>query len=145
MRAAIRIIDRAMRLGAPVDEPIAVFKHTSNRRAFIKDSLVADHLRAAASAVLNINKSDVGLNLWSTHSIRVTAANLLHRERFSDSFIMTRFRWSSYAFMNYLRDTIYAAEQHAGLKISYSNLPSLAERSYRLAEPHEAAIASAAA
>ena len=145
MRAAIRIIDRAMRLGAPVDEPIAVFKHKSNRRAFIKDSLVADHLRAAASAVLNIDKSDVGLNLWSTHSIRVTAANLLHRERFSDSFIMMRLRWSSYAFMDYLRDTIYAAEQHAGLKISDSNLPSLAERSYRLAEPHEAAMASAAA
>ena len=143
VRAAIRIIARALRLSVPEDEPMAVFKHKSKRRVFITDTLVAKHLRGAASAVLNINKSDDELNLWSTHSIRVTAANLLHREKFADSFIMKRLRWSSYAFMDYLRDTIYAAEQHAGLKISDSNLPSLAERSYRLDEPHEVAMASA--
>jgi len=129
--ATIRIIERAHRLGAPVDEPLAVFQTARKNRAFITDSLTAKHLRRAASAVLNIALSDTDLSLWSTHSIRVTAANLLHRQNFSDSFIMQRLRWKSLAFMEYLRDTIYSATQHSCLKISDSNLPPMAERSYR--------------
>ena len=41
VRAAIRIIERAVRLGVPAAEPIAVFKHKSKRRVFSKDTLVA--------------------------------------------------------------------------------------------------------
>ena len=142
--ATIRIIERATRLRVPAHEPIAVFKHKNGKRRFITDTLVSTYFRLAATAVLGIKKGDKDLQLWSTHSIRVTAANLLHRERFADSFIMKRLRWRSLAFMDYLRNTIYAAEQHACLKISDSNLPPLVERSYRIDEPHEAVVAAAA-
>jgi hypothetical protein len=43
----------------------------------------------------------------------VTAANLLHRARFSDSYIQNRLRWHSNAFLEYLRTTFYTAEDHA--------------------------------
>ena len=142
--ATIRIVERALRLGAPANEPVAVFQTRKKERAYITDSLTAKHLRRAASAVLNIGTSDPDLSLWSTHSIRVTAANLLHRQNFSDSFIMQRLRWKSLAFMEYLRDTIYAATQHSCLNISDSNLPPLAERSYRDRTPLELAVTLAA-
>ena len=112
---------------------------------FITDTLVANDLCGAASAVLNINKSDNDLNLWSTHSIRVTAANLLHMEKFADSFIMKCLCWSSYDYMDYPRGTIYAAEQHAGLEISNSNIQSLVECDYCHDNPHRAVMASAVA
>ena len=56
---------------------------------------------------------DPELNKWSTHSIRVTAANLLHRACFSDSYLQNRLRWRSNAFLEYLRNTVYTAEDHA--------------------------------
>ena len=139
--AALRIAWRALRLGVPSDEPIGVFIHKKRRR-FITDTMVAKVLRLAAKEVLNITDPDE-LKLWSTHSIRVTAANLLHRERFSDSFIQSRLRWKSNSFLVYLRNTIYAAGQHCTIKISDTNLPPMAERTYRNAEPHECCILAA--
>ena len=135
--ATLRIAARAQRLGTPSNEPIGVFSK-KNKRHFISDSLVAKYLRLAASTVLNISLKDEYINRWSTHSVRVTAANLLHRERYADSFIQKRLRWKSTSFLDYLRNTFYAAEQHAGLKLSDSNLPPMAERVYRTDEPHEA-------
>ena len=139
--AALRIAWRALRLGVPSDEPIGVFKKKKRRR-FITDTMVAEILREAAKEVLKITDPDE-LKLWSTHSIRVTAANLLHRERFSDSFIQSRLRWKSNSFLVYLRNTIYAAGQHCMIKISNTNLPPMAERTYRDAEPHEGCILAA--
>ena len=49
----------------------------------------------------------------------------------------------STSFLDYLRNTFYAADQHAGLKLSDSNLPPTAPSScivYRTAEPHKALI-----
>ena len=141
--ATLRIVTRARRLGTPADVPIGVFSK-KGQRLYISASLVAKYLRLAASTVLNISLKDEYINRWSTHSVRVTAANLLHRERFADSFIQKRLRWKSTSFLDYLRNTFYAAEQHAGLKLSDSNLPPTAERVYRADEPHEALTAAAA-
>ena len=74
--------------------------------------MTASHLRTSASLVLNIKKEDPSLKLWSTHSIRVTAANLLHRANLSDSYIQTRLRWKISSFLVYLRNTIYGADAH---------------------------------
>ena len=141
--AALRIAARADRLGTPANEPIGVFRKGKKRR-FITDGAVARYLRLAASTVLNIPLKDEYIQCWSTHSVRVTAANLLHRERFADSFIQKRLRWKSTSFLDYLRNTFYAADQHTGLKLSDSNLPPLAERTYREDEPHERVTARAA-
>ena len=94
-------------------------------------------LREAAHQVLGLRKEDPELKMWSTHSIRVTAANLLHRMRLSDSFIMKRLRWNSDRFLMYLRNTIHAANSHAqaiNIKLDQEDLKSA---SYRQAEKHE--------
>ena len=143
--AAIRIAQRASRLNTPQHEPIGVFKHKNGQRRFITDKMVTHLLRQTASTVLNIKPGSPQLQLWSTHSIRVTAANILHREKMTDSFIQTRLRWKSTSFLMYLRNTIYAANQHSNaLRISDSNLPPVHERSYREDEPHEIVTAPAA-
>ena len=72
----------------------------------------AAHLRNCASLVLNINKDDPSLKLWSTHSIQVMAANLLHRANLSDSYIQTRLPRKSSSFLMYLRNTIYGTDAH---------------------------------
>ena len=111
---------------------------------FITDSQVSTHLRAAAVAALGLPPSSSELALWSTHSIRVTAANLLHRQRFTDSFIQIRLRWRSNSFRDYLRNTFYAADKHSALDVSASNLPPRRERRYRALEAHETLAACAA-
>lgn len=137
--AALRIVQRAMRLGSNPAEPLGVARHPkSRRRIYITDAITATVLRSAAQAVYKLSHDDPELKRWSCHSIRVTAANLLHRERFSDSYIQVRLRWKSTSFLKYLRNTFYAAAQHTRyLKLSDSNLPPPEERVYREAYLHE--------
>ena len=54
--------------------------------------------RHAANRSLGIPLGDTELNRWSTHLIRLTAANLLHRQKFLDSYIQNRRRWKNDAF-----------------------------------------------
>lgn len=68
-------------------------------------------LRQAAKVALNITDKDV-LSKWTSHSLRVTAANKLHRMNFSEAFIKKRLRWRSDAFLVYLRNTIHIAREH---------------------------------
>ena len=72
----------------------------------------ADHLRNCTSLVLNINKDEPSLKLWSTHSIRVTATNLLHQANLSDSYIKTCLRWKRSSFLVYLHNIIFGADAH---------------------------------
>ena len=137
----------ARRLTVPPGVSIGVFfSQTKKKSLFITDSMVATLLQHSASAVFNIKKSSPSLKLWSTHSIRVTAANLLHRAKFADSFIQTRLRWKSTTFLMYLRNTIYSAQAHTkALSISDSNLPPHAQRCYRHKEQVEQIFSRAAA
>ena len=146
VRAAFRIVQRARLLLVPKEEPVAVYHQQSvNKRYFITDNQVASFFKKAAMAVFNLHKTDPELTKYSTHSIRVTAANVLHRANLSDSFIQMRLRWKSDTFLNYLRNTFYAASKHTkSLDISESNLPPLSERSYRELESHEKLLAPAA-
>lgn len=139
VRAAFRILVRHKRLQGSEHEPLAICRnHTNTKTIFITDSLTTKFLRKAAIAAHNISPKSSALNQWSSHSIRVTAANLLHRAHLSDSFIQMRLRWKSTAFLRYLRNTFYAADSHTkAMGISDSNLPALAARSYRPLEPHE--------
>ena len=132
VHAAFRIRLRAHRLKVPLMEPIAVFHCStgkySGQRCFITNSHVADFLQVVAQKVFKIKKGDPSLARWSAHSIRVTACNLLHRQGFSDSYIQTRLRWRSKAFLDYLRNTLYAAAAHTkALHIPSNNLPTLSK------------------
>jgi hypothetical protein len=123
---------------APMMEPDCL-------RCFITDKLVAMYLCLAAHKALLIPAGHKSLSCWSTHSIRVTAANLLHWQLFVDSFIQMRLQWKSTLFLMYLHNTFYAAEQHTALDVPDSCLPPLAERTYRPVEPHEEIKLGAAA
>ena len=112
VRAALRIYLRAIRLGSHPNKPLGLFQNPHGLTKFITSTMTADHLRNCASLVLHIKPDDPSLKLWSTHSIRVTAANLLHRANLSDSYIQTRLRWKSSSFLMYLRNTIYGADAH---------------------------------
>ena len=85
--------------------------------------------RYAANRSLGIPLGDAELNRWSTYLIRLTAANLLHRQKFLDWHIQNRLRWENDAFRVYSRNTFYTADQHT-LYILESNLS-------REHKPHE--------
>ena len=130
-RAAIRIYHRSRRLGVEDGAPLAVFQSSGGRTQFITDGMVNALLRDAAVAALGLKRNDKALKLWSTHSIRVTAANLLYRQQLSDQYIMTRLRWQSPAFLVYLRNTIHSADAHSkalSIKLSPRDLQ---EATYR--------------
>ena len=122
--AMIRIISRAHDLQVPEHQPIAVYEHADGRRLYITDKDVAAILRTTASEAHNISAGDPELDKWSSHSIRVTACNLLHRQMFSDSYIKNRLRWKSNCFQDYLRNTFYTADQHT-IPLSENNLPEI--------------------
>jgi hypothetical protein len=75
---------------------------------------------------------------WSCHSIRVTAANLLHRACFSDSYIKNRLRWRSDTFLMYLHNTFYTADQHTKAITLGLNPPN--RNVSRPLEPHESLL-----
>jgi hypothetical protein len=138
--AALRIRLRAQRLDNPTDEPLAVYRSAEGKyaqqRCFITSSQVATFLRAVAQKVYKIKASDKILAKWSSHSIRVTACNLLHRQGMSDSYIQTRLRWKSNSFLNYLRNTLYAASAHTkAIHIPANNLPRLTAKYDRVTLP----------
>ena len=110
-RAIWNILRRAIRLSIPAREPLAKYKDDKGKCFFITDKDVKRTLQAAATKVLGITDKKV-LSRWTCHSMRVTAANELHRLGFSDMFIKHRLRWKSNAFLDYLRHTIHIARNH---------------------------------
>ena len=114
VRAAFRIYCRGLRLGAPTTYPAAIYWDTTRHcHRLITCTQTNKFMRRVASKVFNIPSESRSLLKWSTHSIRVTAANLLHRARFSDSYIKNRLRWKSDSFLMYLRNTFYTAKDHS--------------------------------
>ena len=144
--AALRIILRASALGLPLSLPLAVYSASSSTSPYrhIRASQVVDLLRRSAQSVFGLKSNDKLLLKWTCHSIRVTAANILHRAGMSDSYIQTRLRWKSNTFLMYLRNTFYSADRHTKtLNISNSNIPNLSTSDglrYRPLETHEAFI-----
>ncbi len=114
VRAAFRIYCRGRRLGAPTTYPAAIYWDSSNDcHSLITSRQVNTFLRQSAASTFGLNPDGAEVKKWSTHSIRVTAANLLHRAKFSDSYIKNRLRWRSDAFLMYLRNTFYTASDHS--------------------------------
>ena len=112
-QASLNIVRQARCLGSPPNSPAVVYHDpTTNKHHLITASQVAIFLRHVAHKVFDIPMGHKGLLTWSCHSICVTAANLLHCARFSDSYIMNHLQWRSDTFLMYLRNTFYTADQH---------------------------------
>ena len=115
-QASIDIICHGDRLGTPHGHPIAVYLDASSgKQRQITSSEVATFLRHVADKTFNIPTQHPNLKSWSCHSVRVTAANLLHPDWFSDLYIKNRLRWCSDTFLMYLRNTFYTALQHTNV------------------------------
>ena len=149
VNAAICIRLRAIRLKVKSEEPLGVFHCTTgkynNTRCYISTAQVATFLKATAMTVFHLKPTDALLQRYTTHSIRVTACNLLHRQGMSDTYIQSRLRWTSDAFLGYLRNTLYTAAAHTkALHIPASNLPILTNeyKKIRLASGEEVEINS---
>ena len=132
VRAALRIYQRALRLGVPPLHPIGVFRASKRaprgrRYQFVRSAEdIQDFVRASAARVFGFRPGSADVESWTSHSPRVTACNLLHRQHASDSYIKQRLRWRSDTFMVYLRNTVYSASRHRQtLHISANNLPTL--------------------
>ena len=115
---------------------MAVHKSTGKPR-YITSHRVTWLLREAAHHVLELDRATPEIKMWSTHSLRVTAANLLHRMGLSDSYIMKRLRWNSARFLMYLRKTIHATNLHRKVINVQILEKDLGSASYRHPEPHE--------
>jgi hypothetical protein len=112
-QASLNIVRQARRLGLPHNSPAAAYRdRNTGKHRLIMALQVAIFLRHVAHKVFNIPMGHKDLLAWSCHSIRVTAANLLHRARFSNSYIKNRLWWRSDTFLMYLRNTFYMADQH---------------------------------
>ena len=123
--------------------PVAVYSHASTpSRRQVMGKCVTTFLRSVVQHVYKLPSNSPQLKLWSPHSIRVTAATLLHRARFSDSFIKNRLRWKSDSFLMYLRNTFYTADQHSNALNLDIPSPSLSELCPL--EPHEEALSTLA-
>jgi hypothetical protein len=143
-QASLNIVRRAKRLGTPSYCPAAVYLDPSTgKRRQITAAQFAIFLRHVAHKVFDIPTGHKDLLAWSCHSIRVTAANLLHRARFSDSYIKNRLRWRSDTFLMYLRNTFYTADQHT--KAITLGLDPPTRRCARPLEPHEELLCASAA
>jgi hypothetical protein len=124
------VIRLSRRLGVTSDEPLAVYtcaKGTyKDKRCYVTNNHVQTMLRNTARLVYKLKKDDPLLSQWCAHSVRVTACNLLHRQGLSDTYIQTRLRWHSNAFLDYLRNTLHTAGAHTkALHIPANNLPVL--------------------
>ena len=140
-QACIDIIHRARRLCTPHNHPIAVYRDASSgTRPQITSLEVATFLRHIAHKTFNMPPHHPDLKAWSCHSIHVTASNLLHRARFSDSYIKNRLRWRSDTFLMYLRNTFYVASQHTEAVMLGLDPPS--DDATCPLEPHEDLLAS---
>lgn len=139
VQASLNIARRARRLDTPHDHPAAVYRDQgTGLRRLITAHQVAAFLRQVAHKVFDIPTDHKDLRAWSCHSIRVTAANLLHRAKFSDSYIKNRLRWRSDTFLMYLRNTFYTADQHTNAVTLGLDPPT--QELARPLEPHEAIL-----
>ena len=111
VQAAIRIRDRAIRLGVPPELPIAVFQNSQGKSQYIDDFHVTQILQFLARKIFNISQTN-DLARFTCHSIRVGACVLLHETGQTPDFIKARLRWCSDAYQMYLRNTPKLASLH---------------------------------
>ncbi len=112
--AAARIVWHAHSLHSDPNIPLGVrpTKATSLPFKYITLAATTTFLRQAAQEAHKLPPKHPNIAAWSTHSIRVTAANLLHCAKFSNSFIQNRLRWRSNTFLMYLCNMFYSAQSH---------------------------------
>jgi len=107
----IEICNRANQLGQPNHLPINVYQDEDGVTRYMTGDDVTELIRVIAKKVMP-NLSDEELELYSCHSLRVTACVLLHEAGKDGTYIKLRLRWKSECFQIYLRNTATIRAQH---------------------------------
>ena len=112
VRAAVRIIARARRLGVTAAEPLAAYRQNkgSKEPTWVVKAQVAKYYEQVARSVYSIPEDTKVA--YSGHSLRVGAAVLMYAGNGTGPQIQQRLRWKSDSFLKYLRDVPQAAIQH---------------------------------
>ena len=110
VESAIALVDNAIFLGQDWTDPLCVYREGLTTKMLTGHD-VTNYLRFVTHLVYP-NISPAELNLISTHSVRVTAAVLLHEAGKDASYIKLRLRWLSDCFLVYLRNTRVIMIQH---------------------------------
>ncbi len=137
--AVLRIICSALLLHKTLGLPLGVCPVPNHPTQFqyITAAKTADFLCLATRHAHKFPSKHPDISAWSAHTIRVTAANLLHWAKFSDSFIQNCLHWHSNTFLMYL-NTLYVAQSHkTALTLDLHGLQSPPPSTQHPAEPHE--------
>ena len=118
--SALRIVRRFVSLvGLSTTVPLAVFFNVSSGRpALINSPMIDAVMQSVARDTYDIS-NPLDLRRWTSHSLRIGAAVVLHSHGFSDSQIKFTLRWRSNAFMDYLRNSdIVALKQNTAVSMA---------------------------
>lgn len=126
--AALRIVIRARNLGQSQSLPCAVY-HLKNTMRYITGKDVSSFLQNIARE-LYPDMPDSEIKKFTSHSLRVTAAVLLHEEGHDGDYIKIQLRWLGDSYRVYLRTTHTILQRHsdslaksAHTSIKLANLP----------------------
>lgn len=128
VRAAYKIVHRSMMLNQPADLPVCVYKNAKSEMTYITGSTVSSYFRQIAKkAHPSMDESE--RKRFSAHSLRVTAAVLLHEHGCDGDYIKIQLRWQGDSYRVYLRSTQTILKRHtaalsksAALSIALANI-----------------------
>jgi hypothetical protein len=105
----IRILRRFKRISAGNNNlPLSLHQSDDKQTFNITTKGIEQVMRATVARWANLdpaNKSHAKvLQMWSSHSLRVGATNILYANSFTEHQIMKLLRWESLAFMTYFRN-----------------------------------------
>ena len=128
VRAAYRIIYRAMKLQQPSDLPVCVYRNEKSEVIYVTGLSMSNYLRQMAKRA-HSTMTDTERKRYSAHSIRVTAAVLLHEHGCNGDYIKIQLRWQGDSYRVYLRSTNTILKHHttalsnsAALSIKLANV-----------------------
>ena len=130
VRPMLRILRRFARLKGMNDfnTPLALYRNEGDEfPRFITSTDIERCMRQSAARVYKLDpaKDFEALQLWSAHSLRVGACNLLHAMGYTESQIQWLLRWRSLAFMAYLRNMVFLANRHTQTMDKAAAMPHL--------------------
>lgn len=112
VQAMLRIVLRARRLRRPRNSPLGVFRDgRSGKVKYLTGNKISAFFKSVAKQA-HPTLTEEELKKYSAHSIRVTAAVLLHQAGKLPDYIKIRLRWVGESYRLYLRNTERLMMQH---------------------------------
>ena len=111
VRAAYRIVHRSILLNQSANLPVCVYRNKKSELTYITGSTVSSYFRQVAKRA-HPSMNDAEIKRFSAHSLRVTAAVLLHEHGCDGDYIKIQLRWLGDSYRVYLRSTQAILRRH---------------------------------